>query len=501
MIKQFISKFVASFLIVVFAFAGFVPAAQAAGQAQPAVKVAFSATADKDDDDDDTKNIVEVVLAANAENGEFSILIAALQAADPSVIERLMSKKLRSTVFAPTDAAFGSLLEELGLTAEELLSDQALVTDVLKYHIARGKRDSEKVINSRRIPTLLSQYLYQDQGVLTDANGRTANIVTVDIKASNGIIHVIDRVVLPIDKTIVEVVLAENAESGEFSILIAALQAADPTVINRLMNTRRQSTVFAPTDAAFEALLEELGLTAEELLSNQALLTDVLKYHVARGNRDSVEVLDSRRIPTLLGQYLYQDQGVLTDANGRTANIVAVDIKASNGIIHVIDRVVLPVDKTIVDVVLETNAESGEFSILIAALQAADPAVINRLMNSGRQSTVFAPTDAAFEAALEEFGLTAEQLLSNQALLTQVLLYHVAPGNRDSVEVLDSTRIRTLQGQYLYQDQGVLTDANDRTANIVEVDIMASNGVIHVIDNVVLPDPSPRPDDDDGDDD
>jgi uncharacterized surface protein with fasciclin (FAS1) repeats len=145
----------------------------------------------------------------------------------------------------------------------------------------------------------------------------------------------------PPGDTIVDVALAANAETGEFSILIAALQAADPAVIKKLSGNG-QFTVFAPTDAAFVSLLNELGLTAEQLLGNKALVTKVLLYHVARGNRDSGEVLSSSRIRTLQGGFLFQNGGVLTDANGRTANIIAVDIKASNGVIHVIDRVVLP---------------------------------------------------------------------------------------------------------------------------------------------------------------
>jgi uncharacterized surface protein with fasciclin (FAS1) repeats len=145
----------------------------------------------------------------------------------------------------------------------------------------------------------------------------------------------------PKGNTIVDVALAANAESGEFSILIAALQAADPAVI-RTLSGKGQFTVFAPTDAAFVSLLGELGVSAEQLLSNKALVTQVLLYHVARGNRDSAEVLASSRIRTLEGGFLYQSGGVLTDANGRTSNIIAVDIKASNGVIHVIDRVVLP---------------------------------------------------------------------------------------------------------------------------------------------------------------
>jgi uncharacterized surface protein with fasciclin (FAS1) repeats len=145
----------------------------------------------------------------------------------------------------------------------------------------------------------------------------------------------------PKGNTIVDVALAANAQTGEFSILIAALQAADPSVIQTLSG-KGQFTVFAPTDAAFVSLLNELGVSASDLLSNKALVTQVLLYHVARGNRESAEVLASSRIRTLNGGFLFQNGGVLTDANGRTANIIAVDIKASNGVIHVIDRVVLP---------------------------------------------------------------------------------------------------------------------------------------------------------------
>ena len=291
--------------------------------------------------------------------------------------------------------------------------------------------------------------------------------------------------------TIVDVALAANAETGEFSILIAALQAANPLIIKQL-SSQNEYTVFAPTDAAFQALLNELGVTAEQLLSNRPLLTRVLRYHIVRCELEASEVLAKARIRTWQGGWLFQAGGVLTDARGRTANIVATDIQASNGVIHVIDRVVLPkprpvrVDGSIVDVALAANAETGEFSILIAALQAANPNIIRTLSYSG-EYTVFAPTDAAFTALLNELGVTAEELLSNKALVSRVLRYHIVPAELDSSEVLAQKRIRTWQGGWLFQSGGVLTDVNGRTANIVATDIEASNGIIHVIDTVVLP--------------
>ena len=141
---------------------------------------------------------------------------------------------------------------------------------------------------------------------------------------------------------------------------------------------------------------------------------------------------------------------------------------------------------TIVDVASSVNAATGEFSILIAALTSADSSVLETLSGKG-QFTVFAPTDAAFISLLGELGLTADQLLSSTDLVTDVLLYHVARGARFSEDVLGSDRIRTLNKGFIFQEGGVLTDQNDRTSNIIATDIPAVNGVIHVIDTVILP--------------
>lgn len=143
-----------------------------------------------------TPSIVDVALDVNAQTGEFSILIAALQAADPSVIQTLSSKG-QYTVFAPTDEAFGKLLVELGVTAGDLLGDEALVTEVLLYHVATGRRYAEDVVASDQIRMLNGSRVWQEGGVLTDATGRDSNIIAVDVEASNGVIHVIDTVLLP----------------------------------------------------------------------------------------------------------------------------------------------------------------------------------------------------------------------------------------------------------------------------------------------------------------
>jgi uncharacterized surface protein with fasciclin (FAS1) repeats len=163
--------------------------------------------------------------------------------------------------------------------------------------------------------------------------------------------------------------------------------------------------------------------------------------------------------------------------------LVAVVLVA---LVAVTPALAAPKGDTIVDVAIAVNsagAFAGQFDTLIAALLAADPAVIQTLSGNG-QFTVFAPTDDAFAA----LGLTPANVGTlDQGFLTQVLLYHVARGERDSGEVLASDRIRTLQRGFLMQDSGVLTDNLGREANIIVTDVDAANGIIHAIDAVVLP--------------
>ncbi|MBW2527163.1 MAG: fasciclin domain-containing protein [Deltaproteobacteria bacterium] len=141
-------------------------------------------------------NIVEVAISANSDGpyaGAFDTLIAAVLAADPAVAETLTGRG-QYTVFAPTDDAF----EALGLTPDTVGDlDQGFLTDVLLYHVARGERFAEDVVESERIRTLGGEFLEQSDATLTDNLGRESNIIVVDVDASNGVIHAIDAVVLP----------------------------------------------------------------------------------------------------------------------------------------------------------------------------------------------------------------------------------------------------------------------------------------------------------------
>lgn len=170
-----------------------------------------------------------------------------------------------------------------------------------------------------------------------------AKISATDIEASNGVIHVIDAVILPpafeTDATsnIVEVAVA----NGNFTILALALETAG--LVDAVSNNG-PFTVFAPTDAAFEAALNQLGITAEDLLADKEALTNILLYHVAVGALDSGAVLGSEAIWMANGDPAVVDADALSIA-GVGINTDLIDIEASNGIIHVIDFVMLPPDK------------------------------------------------------------------------------------------------------------------------------------------------------------
>ena len=142
----------------------------------------------------------------------------------------------------------------------------------------------------------------------------------------------------------------------------------------------------------------------------------------------------------------------------------------------------------IVHVAVQLNSTgspyAGQFDTLIAAVLAADPIVLDTLTKKG-QLTVFAPTDSAFEA----LGLNPQNIGTvDRNLLTQILLYHVTTGRRTSADVLGSTRIRSLQGTFFFPaTNATITDATGRVANIIATDVPALNGVIHAIDQVILP--------------
>ena len=270
----------------------------------------------------------------------------------------------------------------------------------------------------------------------------------------------------------------------DLSILVEAVVAAD---LAGTLSGPGPFTVFAPTNAAFGALLTELGLSKAELLANKPLLTAVLNYHVLGGKVLQAQVPAGKAITTRQGGIFKIDAAgsalTITDGRNRTAAIVATDIQVANGVVHLIDKVILPANKNVV----ETAQALPDFSILVEAVVAADLA--GTLSGPG-PFTVFAPTNAAFADLLVELGVTKEALLADTALLTAVLTYHVLPARALEADIVPGTQPATVQGGTFSIDAALaITDARMRASGIVATDVLASNGVIHVIDRVILPAP------------
>ncbi|MFP4377184.1 MAG: fasciclin domain-containing protein [Spirochaetales bacterium] len=266
--------------------------------------------------------------------------------------------------------------------------------------------------------------------------------------------------------TIVEIAV----EDGRFTTLVTALEAAG--LVDTLSGDG-PFTVFAPTDDAFAAL--PAG-TVEALLADTEALTQVLTYHVVPGKVMAADVVGLSNATTLQGQpvAIGTTGGVFVNA----AEVIITDIEGSNGVIHVIDSVILPPSANIV----ETAIAAGSFETLVTAVQAAG--LVETLSGEG-PFTVFAPTDEAF-AKLPEG--TIESLLADIPTLTDVLTYHVLPGRvfaGDVVQISESGP--TVQGQTIdiaVEDGGVVLNG---ASNVVVTNIITTNGIIHVIDTVILP--------------
>lgn len=292
-------------------------------------------------------------------------------------------------------------------------------------------------------------------------------------------------------------ILATAQATPSLSSLVAAVEfASDNNDLVDLLADPGTLTAFAPTNAAFDALAVELtgtaGATAADLLvpANKALVKSVLQYHVLTTKVNAAGIQFGKAIVPAGGGFFKIEAGsppVIQDGRNRTANITATDIEATNGVVHLIDKVILPADKNIVEVAQAAgDATPAEFTILVEAVVAAN--LVTTLSGEG-PFTVFAPTDAAFAAALTELGLTKQQLL-NSSLLDEILTYHVVPGRVLKADVPVGTPITTAEGgMFTINASLAISDEQTpaRTANIVATDVFTANGVIHVIDKVILP--------------
>jgi uncharacterized surface protein with fasciclin (FAS1) repeats len=443
------------------------------------------------DDNDNKTNVTDTPAASNTivdvavNNGNFTTLVAALQAT--GLDETLADTSKEFTVFAPTDDAFNLLGQT---TIDALLADTDTLSNILTYHVIDGQVNAETAIAS--VGNKVEMVNGDSVGLSLDGDMLLVNTVTVtstDIMTDNGIIHVIDAVLIPPVSmgeptlNIVETAIAD----GRFTTLVTALQAAN--LVSALEDTTTQYTVFAPTDDAF-ALIAPATLNA--LIADTSALTNVLLQHVVEGQVDSVTAysLNGNSATTLSGAMIPVSINSQTDSllfGG--AKVIIKDIYTTNGVIHVIDAVVvgeveLPaLPMSVVDVAID----NGNFTMLAAALQATGLDTV--LADLDTDFTVFAPTDAAF-ALLGQ--TTIDSLLADTDTLSDILLYHVIPNAKvlsdGAIAKANSTDKKVTMANMLVAALSISDDnLYINKSKISAADVMADNGVIHVIDQVILP--------------
>ena len=329
-------------------------------------------------------NIVEVATAA----GSFPTLLAAVEAA--GLADALSDDSASLTVFAPTEAAFAALPEG---TLDALLADPEALANILTYHVL----DSEVGVGAALdlAPTTVATLQGGDIALTKRDDDylyvNLSQVVDYDIEASNGVIHVIDSVLLPPDLTPSTMTIAEIAQAdGNFDTLVTALTAAN--LVGTVNDPDASLTVFAPTDAAFE----ELGEAAVNyLLNNLEILESTLLYHVVAGAElTSIDAIAATGTSLVMANgdeatISLGESGLMIEG----ANIVTTDIVASNGIIHVID-VVLEAPSAVAAPLAVTLAADGSFSTLSGLIEEAGLA--DELMDPNANMTIFAPTDDAF---------------------------------------------------------------------------------------------------------
>lgn len=446
-----------------------------------------------------TKNIVEIA----SETPSLSILVDALTMF-PDLVSALGSDG-SYTVFAPTNDAFTALL---GVVGQSNLSDipESVIERLLKYHVISGSGlMSTDLSDGQMAATILSaddKITVGIAGSSVTINGAAVSIP--DVKATNGIVHIVDAVLVPeLELSIVNTIVEPAYFNKNFSILTEAVVTAN--LLGTLTNASSSLTLFAPDNAAFEAagITSLAGLTAEDL-------SPILTYHVIGSEifGDGLPATGSA-VSTLGGDFYLSinDNGVFINGLSKVtlATLTGEALDYDNGVVHLINRTLKPPVNNIVEIAVAASqaVEGAEFGQLVAALSAVEndgttDNLITILSGTGPY-TVFAPTDAAFESLYASAGVADFNALlaaTSIGTIEAVLKYHVVGARVFSSDLpnLASNVVATLGGD-ITLNLGTLTiTATDSAlslglpdATIVSTDIMGTNGVIHVIDKVLLP--------------
>lgn len=389
--------------------------------------------------------------------GNFTTLVGAL---DQTGLKSTIQYLGPFTVFAPTDAAFNNLPS--GLLSS--LSDEELA-EILQYHVLSGSVLSTDLTAEQAVPSLTQEELFITANGDVTVNG-SSTVATPDVEATNGVIHAVDRVLLPdAYGTIVDAA----SKRYFFSTLVSAV--SDAGLVGALSDTDANLTVFAPTDEAFASLPDGLlgSLTNEQL-------TRILQYHVL-GSEVFAGDLSSEQSPeSLLGEDLFITAGSEGAFINGSTEIITTDVDVNNGVIHAIDGVLLP--NEFLDIV---QIAQKDYNLTSLVTTLSDAGLVNTLKGDG-PFTVFAPTNQAFEDASATIeSLTAEQV-------EEVLLYHAAAVEALSGSLSDGQTIETVQGEDItvsIDSEGNVT--LNGSVNVIDVDRQGTNGVVHVIDGVLVP--------------
>jgi len=434
-----------------------------------------------DDDDDDNYNMNEptltiVEIAAGAP--DYSTLVSILSLPELSdLLSAASDPDSELTVFAPNNTAFGNLLTALGKSSVSELPI-SLVREIIEYHIVGAKVLSTQLTNGPVNTLLTNEFVTVD--LTSGVKINSSNVIAADLEATNGVIHGIDAVLLP---SFVTSALGSISETfmfdNDYTILTEALRTAN---LLNTVSTTQGLTLFAPNNDAFLAA----GITSLDGL-DAAALSPILLYHVLGAKVLSTE-LPADGVATTLSDNQNIYLGYLTNSvliNGLT-QITEVDIEKSNGVVHKINRTLVPPAPNVIEIAVAlSQAENPEFTVLVSLLTSPAYSDITEAIINSSDITVFAPTDAAFN----EISATITTLTEEQ--ISDVLLYHAVAARVFSTDLSDGQVVGMLNTQDITVNIGTdgvsLTDSTAEAANVVEVNIQGSNGVIHVIDKVLIP--------------
>ncbi|RNC80077.1 MAG: fasciclin domain-containing protein [Balneola sp.] len=422
------------------------------------VFVLFTACSDSNSSDPETD---ETIFGIASTNNDFNTLSQAIIDAG---LQSTLEGAGPFTVFAPTDAAFDKLPD--GLLGD--LTDEQLA-EILQYHVISGS----DIASSQLQATQDVETLQGEKILIEAANGVLVNnfssVVNADIEASNGVIHAIDEVLLP--EGLREANIVDRAK--ELSIFTSLVGAVEDAGLTTTLQFKGDFTVFAPTDNAFSELPSGLleSLTTEQL-------AEILQYHVLSGEVFAANLQAEQSPASLTEESIFVTKSG-EEVSVNQASVVTADVDVTNGVIHAIDQVILP---DAYGTVVDAAAKRYFFSTLVE--QVINAELADDLSNTSASFTLFAPTNEAFAKLPEGLltSLTKEQLI-------EILSYHVIPAEVKAGDLSAEQAPEALAGGEVFVTKSevgtVMVNAN---AEVIEADVDVNNGVIHAINEVILPD-------------